>query len=54
MHWLCHIENSVQPTSLLEFDGTSDPSLNSAHVRPSTTALNLLNNNYDEPPAKQI
>lgn len=46
------IENSVQPTSLLEFDGTSDPSLNSSHVRPSTTALNLLNNNYDEPPAK--
>lgn len=46
------IENSVQPTSLLEYDGNSDPSLNSSHVRPSTTALNLLNNNYDELPPK--
>ncbi|KAK6891951.1 Serine/threonine-protein kinase PSK1 [Candida tropicalis] len=40
------METSVQTTSLLESDGTTDPSLNKTHIRPSTTALNLLNNNY--------
>ncbi|RCK64501.1 Serine/threonine-protein kinase PSK1 [Candida viswanathii] len=44
------METSVQATSLLESDGTSDPSLNKTHIRPSTTALNLLNNNYPSSP----
>ncbi|KAL6452983.1 PSK1 Serine/threonine-protein kinase PSK1 [Candida maltosa Xu316] len=48
------MENSVQTTSLLESDGTTDPSLKSARIRPSTTALNLLNNNYSSPIPSQL